>query len=139
MIYHHREFQSRLRDVERLWLYAQSIVSDHKALSASLAEAESSSRRWESEAKESIEKVARTKGEKNVVRHDSSMARMNVDATGSAMAKVEFELSRAQNALAVAQEARRKAEDEASRLAAKRVSLLLKLGTNKDEMSTLQA
>ena len=43
MTYQHREFQSRLRDVERLWLYAQSAVSYHSALSASLAEAESRS------------------------------------------------------------------------------------------------
>ena len=34
---------------------------------------------------------------------------------------------------------RRKAEDEASRLAIKRVSLLLELGTSKDEVSALQA
>ena len=59
MTYQHQEFQTRLRDVERLWLYAQSVVSDHRALSASLDEAESSSRRWENEAKESVEKIAR--------------------------------------------------------------------------------
>ena len=39
----------------------------------------------------------------------------------------------------VSKEARRKAEDEASRLAIKRVSLLLELGTSKDEVSALQA
>ena len=37
-------FQSRLRDVKRLRLYAQSTNTDHNALSASLAEAESKSR-----------------------------------------------------------------------------------------------
>ena len=58
MTYQHQEFQTRLRDAERLRLYTQSTVSDHRALSASLAEAESSSRRWENEAKESVEKVA---------------------------------------------------------------------------------
>ena len=35
-------------------------------------------------------------------------------------------------------EARRKVEDEASRLADKRVSLLLELGTYKDEMSAIR-
>ena len=35
----HREFQSQLRDAERLRLYAQSVVADHSALSASLVEA----------------------------------------------------------------------------------------------------
>ena len=57
------------------------------------------------------------------------MAPMDADATGSARAKVEFELSRVQNALAVVEEARQKAEDEASHLADERVSLLLELGT----------
>ena len=57
MTYQHREFQSQLRDAERLRLYAQSAVSDHKALSASLAEEESRSLCWEKEAKEGVEKV----------------------------------------------------------------------------------
>ena len=43
MTYQQREFQSRLRDAERLRLHAQSVVSDHSALSASLVEAESRS------------------------------------------------------------------------------------------------
>ena len=59
MTYQHQEFQSSLRDTERLGLYAQSAISDHRALSASLAEAESRSQRWETEAKEGIENVAR--------------------------------------------------------------------------------
>ena len=67
------------------------------------------------------------------------MARMDVDAAGSARAKVESGLARVQNALAVIEEARRKAEDEASRLAVERVSLLLELGTSKDEVSAIQA
>ena len=56
----------------------------------------------------------------------------------SARAKVESELARVLNALAVSEEARRKADDEASRLATERVSLLLELGTSKDEMSALR-
>ena len=67
------------------------------------------------------------------------MARMDADATGSVRAKVESELDRVQNALAVSKEARRKTEDEASRLAVERVSLLLELGTSKDEVSAFQA
>ena len=74
--------------MERLWLYAQSVVSDHKALSASLAKVELSSRRWENEAKESIEKMAQAEAERDVAHHDASMARMDADATGSARAKV---------------------------------------------------
>ena len=72
MTYQHREFQSRLRDAERLRLYAQSVVSDHKVLRASLAEAGSRSRRWEKEAKEGVEKVARAEAERDVARHQAS-------------------------------------------------------------------
>ena len=64
---------------------------------------------------------------------------MDANVAGSARAKVEFELARVQNALAVSEEATRKAEDKASRLAIEQVSLLLKLGTSKDEVSALQA
>ena len=82
----------------RLWLYAQSTVSDHRALSASLVEAESSSQRWEKEAKEGIEKVARAEAERDAARHKASMACMDADAAGSAKEKVESELARVQNA-----------------------------------------
>ena len=132
-------FQSRLRDAERLQLYSQSTVFYHSELSASLAEAESRSQRWEKEAKESVEKVARAEEERDTARHEASMARMDADAAGSARAKVESKLVRVQNALAIAEEARWKAEDEASRLAVERVSLLLELRTSKDEVSALQA
>ena len=122
-----------------LRLYAQSVVADYSALSASLAETKSSSRRWENEAKESVEKVARAEVERDVALHEASMARMDVDAAESARVKVESELASVQNALAVVEEARPKAEDEANRLAVERVSLLLELGINKDEVSALQA
>ena len=135
----HQEFQTRLRDAERLQLYTQSVISDHRALSASFAEAKSSSRRWENEAKGSVERMARVEVERDVARHDASMACMNADAVRSARAKVESELAWVQNALAVVEEGRRKAEDEASRLADELVSLLLELGTCKDEVFAIQA
>ena len=139
MTYQHREFQSRLRDVKRLQLYAQSAVSDHSALSASVAKAESRSKRWEKEAKEGVKKAARAKVERDSARHEASMAHMDVDAGRSARSKVESELARVQNSLAVLEEARWKAEDKASHLAVERVSLLLELKTSKDEVSALQA
>ena len=37
----HKEFQSRLDDGDKLWLYAQSAVSKQQALDASLAKAKS--------------------------------------------------------------------------------------------------
>ena len=120
-------------------LYAQSVISNHKALSASLAEGESSSRGWENEAKEGVEKLDREKVERDVAYHEASIARMDADTAGNAKAKVESKLARVQNALAVAEEAMRKAEDEVSHLAIERVSLLLELGTSKYKVSALQA
>ena len=67
----HQEFQSRLGDEKRLRLCAQSIVSDHKALSASLAEVESSSRHWEKKAKECVEKVAQAEVERDATHHEA--------------------------------------------------------------------
>ena len=52
---------------------------------------------------------------------------------------MESELARVKNALAIAKEARLKAEDEVSRLADEQVSLLLELGTCKDEVSIIRA
>ena len=59
---------------------------------------------------------------------------MDADEAGSAKAKVESKLAKVQNALAIVEEARLKAKDEASCLADERVSLLLELGTCKDEV-----
>ena len=89
MTYQHQEFQTRLRDVERLWLYAQYVVSDHRVLSASLAEAESSSRRCENEAKGSVERMAQAEAERDAARHDAQMARIDAEVAGSARVKVE--------------------------------------------------
>ena len=139
MTYQHQEFQAQLKGAERLLLYAQSVIYDHKVLSASLAEAESSSWGWENEARGSVERMAQAEAERDVARHDALMACMDADAAGNAKARVESELARVQNALAVAEEARRKAEDEVSRLTDEQVSLLLELGTHKDEISTIRA
>ena len=100
---------------------------------------ESRSRWWEKEAKEDVEKVSQAKAEKDSARHEASMARMDADAAGSARMQVESELVRVQNALAVSEEARRKAKDEASCLAVKPVSLLLELETSMDEVSAFRA
>ena len=94
MAYQHREFWSRLRDAERLRLYAQSIVFDQKALSASLMEAEVSLLCWESEAKEVVERAVRVEAERDATRHKASMAKLDAKATGSVRAQVESELAR---------------------------------------------
>ena len=51
-------------------------MSNHRVLSASLAEVESSSRRWENEARGSVEMMARGEAERDATRHDAQMARI---------------------------------------------------------------
>ena len=76
-------------------------------LSASLAEAESSSRCWDNEAKGSIERMSRAEAKRDAACHNAQMAHIDAEATGSAKAKVESKLARVQNALVVAEEARK--------------------------------
>ena len=57
-------------------------------------EAEASSRCWESETKEVVERAIRAEAEKDSTRHEASMERLDAEATGSARAQVESELDR---------------------------------------------
>ena len=82
-----------MREAERLRLYAQSALSDKKALSATLLEVESKSRRLELEVKEAAERATRAEAKRDVARHEVAMARLEIDAAGSARAQMEFELA----------------------------------------------
>ena len=48
--------------------------------------AKASSRRWESEAKEAVERAVRAEVERDVARHETSMTRLDAKAAGSARA-----------------------------------------------------
>ena len=52
-------------------------------------DAESSSRRWEPEAKEAVERAAQAEAERDAARHEVSMAQLEAEATRSAQAEVE--------------------------------------------------
>ena len=69
-------------------------------------EAEASSRRWESEAKEAVERVVQVEAERDVARHEASMAKLNAEAAGSTRERVEAELAKVQHALAALNDAR---------------------------------
>ena len=64
---------------------------------------------------------------------------MDANAARKSKEKVDSELIRVQNALAVAEEARRNAKNMSSRLVDERVSLVLELGTCKDEVFAIRA
>ena len=71
MVHQHREFHARLNDVKKLQLYAQSTVSKHQALDASLAKAKSRSKNWEQEDKACVEKVTEAENEIDKVREEA--------------------------------------------------------------------
>ena len=156
----HREFVNRLRDVERLRLYVQSGLSTQESFDASLKEAQLNARRWELEAKEVVDKAARAEAEGDATRHETVMARLETKAAGSAREQMESELTRVQcalttskggrlkaeseldyvyQALAVGKEACRKAEEEICRLTDERLSLIMEVGADKEELTAFQA
>ena len=152
----HREFITRLRDAERLRLYVESELSAWENLDASLKEAQLTIWRLKLEAKEAADRAARAEIERDAVRHEMVMVRLEIEAAGSTRAQVELELSRAQSALTIleggrlkaeselgsvqqplvaSKEACRRVEEENGRLTDERLSLLVELGTTKDDFA----
>ena len=62
------------------------MFADKKALSVALSEVESKSRRMELEAREAVERPTRAEAERDAARHELAMARLEIDAAGSARA-----------------------------------------------------
>ena len=110
MALQHHKFKLRLRDAERLRLYVQSGMAKRETQSASLKEAKVMCRRLELEAKESAERAARAEAERDAASHEAVMAKLQIEGAVNTRAQVEFELARVQRALAVAENARMKAE-----------------------------
>ena len=154
-----REFITRIRDVERLRLYVESGLSARENLDASLKEAQLTFRRLELEDKEAVDRAARAKTERGAARNEVAMARLEIEAVGSARVQVELELSRVQSALTTskggqlkaeselgfiqqalvaAKEACRRVEEENGHLTDERLSLLVELGATKDDFATFQ-
>ena len=159
MALQHHDFELRLRDAKRLQLFVQSRLSDQEALDASLKEAQLSSRSWELEAKEAMERAVRVETERDVARHEAAMARLKIYALSGARAQVEVELAHfrdvlvatedarlkadskreaAQQALVATEEARRKADEENSRLMDERLSLLMELEVTRDDFAAFR-
>ena len=117
-------------------------------------------RRWELEAKEAVDRAARAKAERDATRHEETMARLEIDATGNARAQMESELARVQCALIASEGVRQKAkseldfvqqalvvvgeafwmtEEENFRLTDERLSLIMELEASKEELLAFQA
>ena len=112
MSFQHCEFVNRLRDAETLQLYVQSGLSEQESLDASLKEVQLTAQRWEMEAKETTDRAERAEAERDVARHETVMTRLKTEAAGYARAQVELELSRVQCALSTTDGGRLKAESE---------------------------
>ena len=116
-------------------------------------------RRLELEAKEAADRAARVETERDAARHEVAMARLKIQAAGSARAQVELELSRVQSALTTSEGCQLKAEselgsiqqalvaakeacwrekEESGRLTDKRLSLLMELRATKDDFAAFR-
>ena len=77
---------------------------------ASLKQAELTCRRLELEARESAKRAAWAEAERDTARHEAAMAKLTTEGALNTRVQIESELARVQNALALAKEARQKAE-----------------------------
>ena len=142
----YKELRHRLEDAEKLWLYAKAATFERRALEESLDKAKSRSRYWERKAIECSEKIVGTEKERNKAKDEALVTRLVIVIVGDIEVKAEGDLARVKDALAVteeasvvAKEARHKADAEATCLEVDQTSLLLELGTTKDEVSSLQS
>ena len=85
-------------------------MAEREMHSASLKKAELACRRLELEARESTERVAQAEAERDTTRHEAVMAKLAIEGAFNTRAQIESELARVQNALALAEEAHRRAE-----------------------------
>ena len=76
MALQHHEFELRLRDVERLQLFVQTGMVEREMHSASLKKDEQECRRFELEPRESAERAARAKVERDMAYHEAAMAKL---------------------------------------------------------------
>ena len=158
MALQHHEFELQLRDAEQLGLYIQSGMVEWEMQSASLKVVELVCPLLELEAKESAEMAARAEAERDAALHEAVMPKLEIEGAVNTRAQMESELARVQRALEVAEIARLKAEserevaqkalslagevfkkakEENSRLTDERLSLILELGTIKDDFAAL--
>ena len=146
MGHQHQELRRWLEDAKKLRLYAKAAASEHCALKESLGKAQSQSRFRERTAKEGSKKRKVAEKERDKAKEEAHIARLAAIAAGDSKEKIEGDLVRVKDALAAAEEAktlieeaRRKAKSKATRLEVDQTSLLLELGTVKDEVSSLQS
>ena len=159
MALRHHEFELRLRDAEQLRLFIQAGMAEREMHSASLKKAELACHRLELEARESPERDARAEAERDMVCHEAAMAKLAAEGAFNTRAQIESDLAWVQNALALAEEASwraeqehgatqealattgeacKKAEEENDHLADEKLALVIELGALKDEFAAFR-
>ena len=159
MVLQHHEFKLRLRDAEQLRLFVQAGMAEREMHSASLKKAELMCRFLELEARESAERATLAEAERDMACHEAAMAKLATEGAVNTRAQIESELARVQRALALSEEARRKAElecgaaqevsaaareackkaeEENSHLADEKLALVIELGTLKDNFDAFR-
>ena len=112
MALQHHEFELRVRDVERLRSFVHAGMAEREMQSASLKKADLACRRLELEARESAERATRAESERDATCHEAVMAKLDTEGAFNTRAQIESELARVQRALALEEEAHRRAESE---------------------------
>ena len=156
MALQHHEFELRRRDTERLRLFVKAGMAEWEMQSASLKKAELACCRLELEARESSKRATRAEAKRDVACHEAAMDKLATEGAVNARAQIEFELAWVQRALALAEEACRraefehgaarealatvgeackKAEEENGRLAYEKLALVIELGAVKNEFA----
>ena len=159
MALQHHEFELRLRDAELLQLFVQAGMAEREMQSASLKKAELVCRRLELEARESVERAARAEAERDAACHEAAMAKLETEEAVNTRAQIESELAWVQRALALTEEARRraefergaaqevlaaageackKAEEENDHFPDEKLALVIELGAIKDDFAAFQ-
>ena len=126
---------------------------------ASLKKAELARRHLELEARESAERAARAKTERDMASHEAAMAKLATEGAVNTWAQIESELARVQSALALTKEARwraefehgasqealatageacKKAEEESDHLADEKLALVIELEALKDDFAAFR-
>ena len=134
-------------------------MAEREMQSTSLKQAELTCRCLELEARESAERVARAKADRDATCHEAAMSKLATEGAVNTRAQIESELARVQRALALAEEARRRAEfehgvaqealvaageackktkEESGRLADEKLALVIELGAVNDEFTAFR-
>ena len=114
----HQEFQSHLDDAEKPLLYAKSAAS-HSDFECFSGQGEIFSRALgEREAKVGATSIIQAENEKDKTKEESSVAQLVATVIGDAKPRVEADLTKALNSLAIEEEGERRSEAEVARLKA---------------------